>query len=151
MRGADVVNCLSARSPKQCAWMASVWWVSHCKNVKPNHSRGKLAAQGIQILFKSCPSVTDSVTEWELKSERPGIIRGQRGCHRFRFERLSFLVPQAVLRPLQCRSIVRCTRSVLRWFWCRSWAYLGREASIGYPTSKTYRKRLCTAVVRGDP
>jgi len=95
---------------------ASVWGGSHGKNVQPNHSRGKLAAQGIQILFKSCPSVTDSVTEWELKSERPGIIRGQRGCHRFRFERLSFLVPQAVLRPLQCLSIVRCTRSVLRWF-----------------------------------
>ena len=53
------------------------------KNVNPNHSRGQLAAQGIQILFKSCPSVTDSVTEWELKSERPEIIGGQRGCLHF--------------------------------------------------------------------
>ena len=59
---------------------ALVLGVSHCKNVQPNHSRGKLAAQGIQILYKSCPSVTDSVTEWELKSERPEIIGGQRGC-----------------------------------------------------------------------
>ena len=63
---------------------ASVWGGSHGKNVKPNHSRGKLAAQGIQILFSCINSVTHSVTMKDSNSERPGIIGGQRGCLHFR-------------------------------------------------------------------
>ena len=79
------VLCLLARSPKQCAWSASVWGVSHCKNVQPNHSRGKLAAQGIQILF-SLHQIGDTIGDMEgSSSERPVIIGGQRGCLHFRW------------------------------------------------------------------
>ena len=63
---------------------ASVWGGSHGKNVKPNHSRGKLAAQGIQILFSLHQSETHTVTHEDSNSAGPGIIGGQRVCLHFR-------------------------------------------------------------------
>ena len=50
---------------------------------------------------------------FSVRPPQSGVECGEGGCHRFRFERLSFLVPQAipqaVLRPLQPPSIVRGT------------------------------------------
>ena len=57
---------------------------AHGKNFKPNHSRGKLAAQGIQILFSLHQSGPQSGPHWEANSAGPGIIGGQRGCLHFR-------------------------------------------------------------------
>ena len=57
---------------------------AHGKNVQPNHSRGKLAAQGIQILFSLHQSETHTVTHEDSNSAGPGIIGGQRGCLHFR-------------------------------------------------------------------
>ena len=44
-----------------------------------------------------------------VRPPQSGVECGEAGCHRFRFERLSLLVHQAVLRPLQRLSIVRST------------------------------------------
>ena len=50
---------------------------------------------------------------FSVRPPQSGVECGEAGCHRFRFERLSFLVhqavPQAVLRPSQPPSIVRGT------------------------------------------
>ena len=52
---------------------------------------------------------------FSVRPPQSGVECGEKGYHRFRFERLSFLVhqavPQAVLRPLQRLSIVRGTLS----------------------------------------
>ena len=50
---------------------------------------------------------------FSVRPPQSGVECGEAGCYRFRFERLSFLVhqavPQAALRPLQPPSIVRGT------------------------------------------
>ena len=61
-----------------------------------------------------CPFGTFVLTlVFSVRPPQSGVECGEVGCHRFRFERLSFLVhqaiPQAVLRPLQPPSIVRGT------------------------------------------
>ena len=63
---------------------ALVLGVSHCKNVQPNHSRGKLAAQGIQILFSWHQIGPHIGPHWQASSDGRGIIGGQRGCLHFR-------------------------------------------------------------------
>ena len=62
---------------------ALVLGVSHCKNVQPNHSRGKLAAQGIQILFSWHQIGPHIGPHWQASSDGRGIIGGQRGCLHF--------------------------------------------------------------------